>query len=211
MKILVFGCGVIGSYLVHQACAAGNDVTVAARGRTAKMLNRCGLRIKHKLQRSRTIDRPRVIAPSRAGDDAYDVVFSVMQGQQQRALISTLSTLNTSLLVLVGNDPDAAYIEREIQEERARQAGDRLPKLAILFGFQATAGVREQTHTICVRVGRSGLTVGGLHREPSARELHMLRACFSGTGYRVTACDDMDGWLWSHAAFILPIVYVSYA
>lgn len=32
MKILVYGAGVIGSYLTHMLCAAGNDVTLLARG-----------------------------------------------------------------------------------------------------------------------------------------------------------------------------------
>ena len=33
MKVLVYGSGVIGSYLVHVLCVAGNDVTVLARGK----------------------------------------------------------------------------------------------------------------------------------------------------------------------------------
>ena len=48
MKILVYGCGVIGSYLTHILCRTGNDVTVCARGRTKKLLENCKLRIKHK-------------------------------------------------------------------------------------------------------------------------------------------------------------------
>jgi len=32
MKALVYGTGVIGSYLVHVLCSAENDVTVLARG-----------------------------------------------------------------------------------------------------------------------------------------------------------------------------------
>ena len=32
MKVLVYGSGVIGCYLAHVLCAAGNDVTLLARG-----------------------------------------------------------------------------------------------------------------------------------------------------------------------------------
>lgn len=32
MKVLVYGAGVIGSYLTHVLCAAGNQVTLLARG-----------------------------------------------------------------------------------------------------------------------------------------------------------------------------------
>lgn len=33
MKVLVYGSGVIGSYLSHVLCTAGNDVTMLARGK----------------------------------------------------------------------------------------------------------------------------------------------------------------------------------
>ena len=31
MRVLVYGAGVIGSYLAHMLCTVGNDVTVPAR------------------------------------------------------------------------------------------------------------------------------------------------------------------------------------
>ncbi len=43
MKILVYSCGVIGSYLTHVLCRAGNDVTVCARGRTKNHSKNTGL------------------------------------------------------------------------------------------------------------------------------------------------------------------------
>ena len=61
MKVLVYGSGVIGSYLAHVLCSAGNDVTVLARGRWREQLEAHGLRIRHHLQRSQTLDHPKVI------------------------------------------------------------------------------------------------------------------------------------------------------
>ena len=49
MKILVYGCGVIGSFLIHKLCEAGNDVTVVSRGKWKEVLEQKGLRIHHKL------------------------------------------------------------------------------------------------------------------------------------------------------------------
>ena len=40
MKILVYGAGVIGCYLTHVLCAAGNDVTLLARGSWRETLER---------------------------------------------------------------------------------------------------------------------------------------------------------------------------
>ena len=61
MSILVYGSGVIGCYLAHVLCSAGNDVTLLARGQWKEQLQRNGLRIRHHLQRKTTLDHPRVI------------------------------------------------------------------------------------------------------------------------------------------------------
>ena len=202
MKILVYGCGVIGSYLTHVLCRAGNDVTVCARGRTKKMLEKYGLRIKHKLQKKRTIDRPGIIEKV-DDNERYDIVFSIMQGQQQTALLPALAKVNAPIFVLVGNNLCAAETEREFH----RLAGD---DKTLLFGFQGTGGVREGNHTVCVRMGASRLVVGGLHGEPTAQERAVIKTAFMGTKYGLVFMDDMEGWLYCHAAFILPIVYLSY-
>ena len=203
MKILVYGCGVIGSYLTHILCRAGNDVTVCARGKTKKILENYGLRIKHKLQKSKSVDYPKVIEKADE-NERYDIVFSIMQGQQQSALLPDLAKVNAPLFVLVGNNLCAADTEREFH----RLAGDGK---TLLFGFQGTGGVREKTYSVCVRFGASRLTVGGLHSEPTADQKAVLKTAFSGTKYGLVFIDDMEGWLYCHAAFILPIVYISYA
>ena len=61
MKILIYGAGVIGSYLTHVLCAAGNDVTLLARGGWRETLEQSGLTIYHHLQKKVTSDRARVI------------------------------------------------------------------------------------------------------------------------------------------------------
>ena len=112
MKILVYGCGVIGSYLVHTLCEAGNKVTVVSRGKWKEVLETKGLQIHHKLSRKDTVDYPAVI--DAAGEEYYDIAFSVMQGQQQQSLLPFLAKVNTPLVVLVGNNPDAAKMEKEL-------------------------------------------------------------------------------------------------
>lgn len=96
MKILVYGVGAIGSLLVHYLCKAGNDVTVAARS-TYSQLKQNGLEIRHYLQRKTTVDHPKIVR--QAEDTHYDIVFSVMQGNQQIALLPTLAVLDTNLKI----------------------------------------------------------------------------------------------------------------
>ena len=55
MKILVFGAGIIGSYLAHIFCK-NNDVTLLARGERKRELEQSGLVIRHHLQRRTTTD-----------------------------------------------------------------------------------------------------------------------------------------------------------
>ena len=201
MKILVYGCGVIGSYLVHQLCEAGNDVTVAARGKWKEVLEKRGLRIRHKLSGKETLDHPRVTG-NVSGEQYYDIVFSVMQGQQQKELIPQLAAANTPLVILVGNNPCAAQMEEELLSLSPNRK-------TVLFGFQGTAGVREADSVTCVALGGS-MTIGGLHQAPAPADRQKLLIAFGDTGYQLHWTDDMEGWLYCHAAFILPMVYLSY-
>ena len=201
MKILVYGCGVIGSYLVHKLCEAGNDVTIVSRGKWREVLEKKGLRIHHKLSGKDTIDHPGVTGDVPAGQ-YYDVVFSVMQGQQQKDLIPELAGINSPLVVLVGNNPCAAQTEKELI---SLSEGNK----KVLFGFQGTAGVREADSVTCAALGGS-MTIGGLHEEPDAATKQKLRDAFGDSGYQLQWMDDMEGWLYCHAAFILPVVYLSY-
>lgn len=201
MKILVYGAGVIGSYLAHVLCGAGNQVTVLARGAWRETLERNGLTIFHHLQKKTTHDRPRVIGA--LDGQRYDIAFAVMQYQQIGAILDDLSQVDSPLVVLVGNNMAAKEMEAYIQ------ARTDTPK-TVLFGFQGTGGRREADRAVCVRFGDMGMTVGGLNSEPSAAEKQALASAFAGTGYRLTWAADMDAWYKCHLAFILPIVYLSY-
>ena len=201
MKILVYGCGVIGSLLVHTLCKAGNDVTVVSKGLWGNVLQKNGLRIHHQLQHKDTVDYPKVA--KELPDEYFDLVFSVMQGCQQRNVLRELAKANAPVVILVGNNPEAADMEREIL------ALSESPK-TVLFGFQGTAGVRSAESVNCLHVGSGSMTIGGLHRALTASGQRTLLEAFGDSGYQLTFEDDMEGWLYCHAAFILPIVYLSY-
>ncbi len=201
MRILVYGCGVIGSLLVHTLCRAGNDVTVVSKGAWGDVLQENGLRIHHQLQHKDTVDHPKV---ARELPDAhFDLVFSVMKGCHHKNLLRELAKADAPAVVLVGNNPEAADMEREIL------ALSDTPK-TVLFGFQGTEGVRSTNSVNCLHIGSGAMTVGGLHRALTANEQQTLLEAFGDSGYQLTFEDDMEGWLHCHASFILPIVYLSY-
>ena len=87
-------------------------MTVVARS-TYEELSKNGLVIRHYLQKKTTVDHPRIV--KEADERHYDIVFSVMQGQQQLALFPVLSSLNADLLVLVGNNMETDKCEEALK------------------------------------------------------------------------------------------------
>ena len=102
MKILVFGAGVLGSYLAHALIRGGNDVTILARGKREAELRQDGLVIRHYFQRKTTVDEVKVIASLQPGD-VYDLIFVVMKYNDFPAVLPILAENRSSHIVLVGN------------------------------------------------------------------------------------------------------------
>lgn len=203
MKVLVYGAGVIGAYLTHILCVAGNDVYVLARGARKAELEKNGLVIRHHLQKKTTVDQPKIddrLSP----DEHYDAVFAVMQYQQMWAILDNLAACDSPYVVLVGNNLSAPEMERRIHEQSTS------PK-TVLFGFQPTGGRRENGEVICVRKGVGRLSCGLFHSEPDAKTKAVLSELFVGTKYKPHFVSDMDAWYKNHLAFILPTAYVCYA
>ena len=204
MKVLVYGSGVIGSYLAHVLCSAGNDVTVLARGRWREQLEARGLRIRHHLQRRETLDHPKVIG-NISEDEAYDVVFAVMPYNKIGAIMKPLAAVRAPLVVLVGNNMNPAAMEKAILD-------GSVCKKQVLFGFQVTAGKRDVENglLICERLGAGNMGIGGLHRLPEDATRSKLSEAFAGTGYKLNWQPDMEAYLICHLAAILPIGYLAY-
>lgn len=201
MKVLVYGAGVIGCYLTHVLCQAGNDVTLLARGQWKRNLEANGLNIRHSLQKVRTTDHPRIA--DALGNESYDAVFAVMQHQQMLGILDDLAKANAPMLVLVGNNMSAPEMEAHIQ------AHTKAPK-TVLFGFQGTGGRRENGQVDCVRFGGGSMSIGGLRKDVSEEVKTSVAGLFRGTKYQLTWVSDMDAWYKCHLAFILPICYLSY-
>lgn len=205
MKVLVYGSGVIGCYLAHVLCEAGNAVTLLARGQWKEQLQRNGLRIRHHLQRKTTLDHPRVIG-SIEEDDAYDAVFAVMPYNKMRAILEPLAAVHSPIVVLVGNNMSPAVMQREILERSVCEK-------QVLFGFQATAGKRdhEKGMLVCERAGIGAMDIGGLHSLPDSDTKTKLETMFSGSRYKLHWQSDMEAYLICHLAAVLPICYLAYA
>lgn len=199
-KVLVFGAGVIGSYLAHVLCEAGNEVTVLAREKRVESLNQNGLVIRHHLQRKVTKDK--VEAVTSVEGRMFDAAFVVMPYHKLKMALPEIDKLQAKLLVLIGNDATPAEIRKHIKENA--------PSVRkILFGFQATAGKKEEDGYICERFG-GGMDIGQLHGETNLKLKKWVQRMFDGTAYKLNWQGDMESYLICHMAAILPIGYLSY-
>ncbi|MNO54213.1 2-dehydropantoate 2-reductase [compost metagenome] len=198
MRILVFGAGVLGSYLAHVLVRGGNDVTVLARGRRAEQLKKDGLVIRHYFQRKTTVDKVKVIDALQT-DDRYDLLFVVMKYNDFPSVLPMLAENQTQNIVLVGNNADAHGMQVVLQEKSIVEKN-------IIFGFQISGGLREESGRIlCVR-GGGQMVLGSLSGEVPIKPI--LDNAFKQVKYKLIYHDDIDAWLLSH---IVPIVALSSA
>lgn len=202
MKVLVYGAGVIGSYLTHVLCQAGNEVTLLARGNWKGVLETKGLTIRHHLQRKTTLDYPRIVGQIDFSKH-YDVVFSVMSYHQAGGILDDLAAVDGDTVVLVGNNLSAVEMERYIKEHSQKEK-------QILFGFQVTAGKREADHVVCERMGGGAMDIGFLETPVPRQVRKVFAQLFENTGYQLRWRDSMESFLKCHVAAILPLAYLAY-
>lgn len=136
MRVLVFGAGVLGSYLAHVLVRGGNDVTMLARGKRAEQLTKDGLVLRHYFQIKNTVDTVKVISTLRS-DDLYDLIFVVMKYNDFPSVLPILAENQSLNIILVGNNGDALGMQKDLQEMSNVRKN-------ILFGFQLSAGIRER-------------------------------------------------------------------
>lgn len=201
MKVLLYGVGVIGSLTAHELCRAGNEVTVIARGRWKEVLEQQGLRIHTYSGNKEWTDYPEVLGEY--DGNTYDVVFSIMQNQQQTEIVDTLACVQAKYVVLVGNNLQSEKMQQQLIDYgwNANQ---------IIFGFQTSAGVRHEDYTEVITFGTPELTIGHVSSDVSDKEKEFFQQIFATSDMKVTFMDDMQSWYRCHVAFVLPIAYLCY-
>ena len=200
MKILVFGAGVQGSYLAHALVRGRNDVTVLARGKRAEQLMKDGVVIRHYFQHKNTVNEVKVIQELQP-EDLYDLIFVVMKYNDFLSVLPILAENQSRNIVLVGNNADAHGMQNILQEKSDVAKN-------IIFGFQISGGLREESgRIICIR-GGGQLILGNLDGEITIKPL--LEKAFKYVKFKLAYHDDMDAWLKSHIVTIVALNSVGY-
>lgn len=202
MNVLIIGAGVIGSYLAHDLINQGHHVTILARGNWKTTLAARGLIIRHQLQRKTSVDHPRII-DSLEPADIFDAVFSVMQYGQQRNVLNLLAAVNSPVVVLIGNNLSASEMEKEILSKSSTRK-------TVLFGFIPTGGRRENDQVVCVRSGRTNLSIGTIRKPIPENARAAIGSLFASGKIKPEWTADIDAWLKCHLAIVLPIAFHCY-
>lgn len=193
MRILIYGAGIQGSYLAHSLMKGDNQVTLLARGKRKEELLSDGVVLYHRLQRKLTKDNIRVIEKLQP-EDKYDLIFVTMKYSDFPAIIEPLAKNCSQTILFIGNQLNAAGLEKELQKRSTQQK-------AIYFGFQMTGGVKTDRGISILRFGKGQLKVGSLAAD--FKITNMLDTAFNGTNYAWRYEAKIDDWLKSHATMIM--------
>ncbi|UCH29713.1 MAG: ketopantoate reductase family protein [Myxococcales bacterium] len=196
MRFLIIGAGNIGSLYAGKLAQSGQDVTVLARGARFEEIQRRGIELEDAVSGERTQASVRVVDRF-APEDEYDVVLVILPKQSVADVLPALAAnRGTPSVMFFGNNaagPDAMI--------------DALGRDRVLFGFPGAAGVPHEgaVRYIITSAREQPTTLGELDGSKSKRILAIASA-LGAAGFPVSVSTNIDAWLKTHVAKILPMV-----
>jgi 2-dehydropantoate 2-reductase len=202
MRILVYGAGVLGSVYAAHLLEGGHNVAVLARGKRLADIREHGIVLEELGGDSRMEARVSVVE-SLEPADAYELVLVIVRKTQVASVLPALAAnSNTPNVVFLMNNAAGP-------DELVRSLGrDR-----VLMGFPGGGGVL-QDHVVRYAVRGKGshrleTTLGQLDGTTSPR-LESIVVAFRQASVPVEVCSNIDAWLKSHVALVIPIVHALY-
>jgi len=195
VKLLIFGCGVIGSVYAVRFAAAGYDVAVYARGSRLSELRENGLLY----QKSGAVYRSAANVTDRL-DEAYDFVFVTVKYEQLYDALRELEPVQCGNIVTMVNNPFGYEKCAEI-----------LGKGRLIAAFPGAGGVIENG------VLKAGLTPSVIQKttfgEPDGRHterIKTLREMFRRAEIPYEECLAMTDWQLCHLGLVVPLADAIY-
>lgn len=196
MKILICGAGIQGQYLSAHLQQNGAEVSLLARGQKVKMLQEKGIR--YQVYPNEEIHEVHVSIVTEVTKD-YDIIFVIMQKQQAMAFSQELGFQrgNATVVFLGNNGTNIADYETSIPTE------------CILLGFLLIGGCHKETCMQVVADEQLGITLGA-HTDEGKSQLNQVIRVLEKYNMVVDVPSDIDAWLKSHLALVLPLVGAVY-
>jgi 2-dehydropantoate 2-reductase len=191
VRVLVVGAGVIGSVYAGQLAEAGQEVILLARGGRLEDLRRSGLRLRRPPWPERA---PALTAAGEVPAAPFDLVVVTVRREQAADAVAQVSRASAATVLLFGNYAG-------MTAELAAAAG---PERAVLAGFPG-AGGRIDGGTVTYSLIARQPTVVGPAAGGSPEGPRAIAGILHGAGFPTRVQADMEGWLGSHAALVVPM------
>ncbi len=195
MRIAVIGPGAIGSSFAFLLSRAGHEVSVVARGARLAQLTADGALV------TTTGEKAPVKVLPALGNEAFDLVLVTVLASQVEAVVPALQANPSKLIMFMFNAFDGLPALR-----------DAVGRERFAWGFPAMIATLAEGKLALQVVPRLAsmiqiTTVGGLadFAPPGIADWAKV---FSKAGIPCAVHPDMESWLRSHAAFMVPLMVV---
>lgn len=198
MSILVYGAGPLGSIFAAHLHQAGQDVRLLARGERLAELREHGVVLEDALTGQQTVTNVPLVERL-AADDTYDLVLVIMRKNKVAAVLPTLAANQhtPSVLFMMNNAAGPGEFVAELGPER------------VLIGFPASAGYRDGYVIRCLTGSEEhpvAIPIGEVDGRITQRTCDAACLLSSMPGYQVDMRTDMDAWLKTHVALLMPSI-----
>lgn len=195
MKILIFGCGVIGSVYATFFAKAGIDVSVYARGHRLQELQEKGL-----LYQTKGTVLKADVTITNSLEGRYDFVFVTVKYEQLLDALKQVAMINSPNIVTMVNTPNG-YEEGEMILGKGRWipafpgAGGTIEN-GILKATVTPAFIQKTTY--------------GEVDEQHTRRMEELKKIFKKSHIPSEECKNMMDWQLCHLAMVIPMADAIY-
>ena len=194
MRILIYGAGNIGCLYAAKLARSGQDVAILARGDRYDALRDHGITLEHGVSGECTTTSVRVV-DCLEPEDSYNLALVVLQKPALAEVLPILAAHERTPSVMVfgnnasGPEPMISVLGRE----------------RVLLGFPGAAAIPHDGTIRYVTTSRreQPTTIGEVDGGRTER-IRAIASALEGAGFPTSICANMDAWLKTHVAKIVP-------
>jgi 2-dehydropantoate 2-reductase len=200
VRFLVYGAGNIGSLYAARLAQSSQEVAILARGRRLEQIRQQGIELEDGVSGKRTTTSLKVVVRLDPGD-SYDVVLVILPKHRMAEVLPALGANDrTPSVMFFGNNaagPGAMT--------------DAIGPDRVLLGFPGAAAVPRggAIRYVITSAREQPTTIGELDGSKSPR-IVAIASELRAAGFPVSVSPNMDAWLKTHVAKILPTVCALY-
>lgn len=194
---MVYGAGPLGSLFAARLHWAGHTVSLLARGQRLADLREYGIVLNDSQTGKTTVERPEIVEHLNP-DDAYDLILVIMRKNRALDILPILAANKNSphILFLMNNAAGPGELVQALGAQR------------VLVGFPMAAGYRRG-HIIYYLCSSSiekpaRIPIGEVDGQITPRLKQVGKILASMEGFDVDLRSDMDAWLKTHVALLMP-------